>query len=248
MDEISENSKKQRIAILIDGDNAQPSLTKFILAETGKYGMITIRRNYGDWTEQNMNSWKETLHTYAIQPIQQFRYTAGKNATDSALIIDAMDILYEGVVDGFCIVSSDSDYTRLATRIREKGIFVMGVGRKTTPRAFVNACQVFVYTENLVPQPRKRPVVENKQTNHQNNKDEALQLLKSAFDLAVQDSGWAFLGTIGNHLQQLDPGFDSRTYGHSRLSSLIKTYPHVFQLKENRKRDGTTIISVKLKE
>ena len=248
MDDINENNKKQRIAILIDGDNAQPSLMKYILAETGKYGMITIRRNYGDWTEQNMNSWKETLHTYAIQPIQQFRYTAGKNATDSALIIDAMDILYEGVVDGFCIVSSDSDYTRLATRIREKGIFVMGVGRKTTPRAFVNACQVFVYTENLVPQQRKHKVVETKPSAGESNKDEALNLLKNAFDLAVQDSGWAFLGTIGNHLQQLDPGFDSRTYGHSRLSSLIREFPSVFQLKENRKRDGTSIIMVKLKE
>lgn len=248
MDEINENNKKQRIAMLIDGDNAQPSLMKYILAETGKYGMITIRRNYGDWTEQNMNSWKETLHTYAIQPIQQFRYTAGKNATDSALIIDAMDILYEGVVDGFCIVSSDSDYTRLATRIREKGIFVMGVGRKTTPRAFVNACQVFVYTENLVPQQRKQKVVETKPSAGESNTVEALSLLKNAFDLAVQDSGWAFLGTIGNHLQQLDPGFDSRTYGHSRLSSLIREFPGVFQLKENRKRDGTSIIMVKLKE
>ena len=155
MKEAFEENDKQRIAMLIDGDNAQPSLMQYILAETGKYGIITIRRNYGDWTEKNMNSWKDTLHTYAIQPIQQFRYTTGKNATDSALIIDAMDILYEGVVEGFCIVSSDSDYTRLATRIREKGVFVMGVGRKTTPRAFVNACQVFVYTENLVPQPRR---------------------------------------------------------------------------------------------
>jgi hypothetical protein len=248
MDEISEHNNKQRLAMLVDGDNAQPSLMKYILAETGKYGQITIRRNYGDWTESNMNSWKETLHTYAIQPIQQFRYTAGKNATDSALIIDAMDILYEGVVDGFCIVSSDSDYTRLATRIREKGIFVMGVGRKTTPRAFVNACQVFVYTENLVPQNRKQKVVETKHSSGEANQDEALNLLKNAFDLAVQDSGWAFLGTIGNHLQQLDPGFDSRTYGHSRLSSMIKAFPTVFQLKENRKRDGTSIMMVKLKE
>ncbi len=248
MDDVSQEVKNQRIAMLIDGDNAQPSLMKYILAETGKYGMVTIRRNYGDWTEANMNSWKDTLHTFAIQPIQQFRYTIGKNATDSALIIDAMDILYEGVVEGFCIVSSDSDYTRLATRIREKGIFVMGVGRKSTPRAFVNACQVFVYTENLVPQPRKPKPTEPKPSNSETVKDEALQLLKNAFDLAVQDSGWAFLGTIGNHLQQLDPGFDSRTYGHNRLSSLIRAYSNVFMMKENKKKDGTTIIMVKLKE
>ena len=248
MEEQSETLKNQRIAMLIDGDNAQPSLMKFILAETGKYGIVTIRRNYGDWTETNMGSWKETLHIYAIQPIQQFRYTTGKNATDSALIIDAMDVLYEGVVEGFCIVSSDSDYTRLATRIREKGVFVMGVGRKTTPRAFVNACQVFVYTENLVPQVKKQKAAETKPTNAEPAKDEALPLLKNAFDLAVQDNGWAFLGTIGNHLRQLDPGFDSRTYGHSRLSSHIRAYPDTFQIKENRKKDGTSIISVSLKE
>ena len=248
MDSTDEDTKYQRIAMLIDGDNAQPSLMKYILAETGKYGMVTIRRNYGDWTESTMNSWKDTLHTYAIQPIQQFRYTVGKNATDSALIIDAMDILYERVVDGFCIVSSDSDYTRLATRIREKGVFVMGVGKKTTPRSFVNACQVFVYTENLVPQTKKPKVVEPKPAPVEPAKDEALLLLKNAFDLAVQDSGWAFLGTIGNHLQQLDPGFDSRTYGYSRLSSLIRNYPTVFQLKENKKKDGTSIIMVKLNE
>jgi uncharacterized LabA/DUF88 family protein len=249
MDLIAEDPKNQKIAMLIDGDNAQASLMKYVLAETGKYGMVTIRRNYGDWTENNMNSWKDTLHTYAIQPVQQFRYTVGKNATDSALIIDAMDILHEGVVDGFCIVSSDSDYTRLATRIREKGIFVMGVGKKTTPRAFVNACQVFVYTENLVPQTKKPKPIENaKPAAPEPAKDEALQLLKSAFDLAVNDNGFAFLGTIGNHLQQLDPGFDSRTYGYPRLSSLIRNYPMVFTLKENKKKDGTSIIMVKLKE
>ncbi len=139
----------RRIAMLIDGDNAQPRLIENILAETGKYGIVTIRRIYGDWTTSNMKGWKDKLNENAIQPIQQFRYTIGKNATDSAMIIDAMDILYERSVDGFCLVSSDSDYTRLSTRIREKGIFVMGIGKKSTPRAFVNACEVFVYTENL---------------------------------------------------------------------------------------------------
>ena len=140
-----------RIAMLIDGDNAQPSLIQGMLTETGKYGVISIRRVYGDWTEANMKPWKNTLNLYAVQPIQQFRYTTGKNATDSAMIIDAMDLLYEGVANGFCLVSSDSDYTRLATRIREKGLFVMAIGRRDTPRAFVNACEVFIYTENLQP-------------------------------------------------------------------------------------------------
>jgi hypothetical protein len=250
MEEEIEISEKRRVAMLIDGDNAQPSLMQYILAETGKYGMVTIRRNYGDWTENNMNSWKETLHTYAIQPIQQFRYTVGKNATDSALIIDAMDILYEGVVQGFCLVSSDSDLTRLATRIREKGFFVMGIGKKTTPRSFVNACQVFVYTENLTPAKKPRTITPKKNGTEVTEKvsEEALQLLKNALDLAVQDNGWAFLGTLGNHMRQLDPSFDSRTYGHKRLSDLIRAYPNVFQLKEIRRKDGTSILSVKLKE
>ena len=137
--DIMDVTPNQRIAMLIDGDNAQPSMIEKMLAETTKYGLITIRRIYGDWTASNMGGWKEVLQTHAIQPIQQFRYTVGKNATDSAMIIDAMDLFYSGNVDGFCLVSSDSDYTRLATRIREQGIFVMGIGKKQTPRAFVNA-------------------------------------------------------------------------------------------------------------
>src|SRR6266540_75270 len=144
------NNGRQKIAILIDGDNAQSSLLPQMLVEAGRHGQVTVRRIYGDWTTNSMNSWKETLNYHAFQPIQQFRYTVGKNATDSAMIIDAMDIMHSGVVDGFCLVSSDSDYTRLATRIRETGIFVMGIGEKKTPKAFVNACDLFVYTENLV--------------------------------------------------------------------------------------------------
>ena len=151
---------RRKIAMLIDGDNAQSSLLSQMLVEAGRYGMVTVRRIYGDWTTPNMNSWKEVLNFHAIQPIQQFRYTIGKNATDSAMIIDAMDILHNRVVEGFCLVSSDSDYTRLATRIRETGIFVMGIGEKKTPKPFVNACDVFVYTENLVTEakPPKRVV------------------------------------------------------------------------------------------
>jgi hypothetical protein len=164
---------RHKIAILIDGDNAQANLLPQTLVEAGKYGLVTVRRIYGDWTTSSMNSWKDVLNFHAVQPIQQFRYTVGKNATDSAMIIDAMDLLHSGVVDGFCLVSSDSDYTRLATRIRESGVFVMGIGEKKTPKPFVNACDVFVYTSNLVaehkasrvsaprqslPQRRKKPV------------------------------------------------------------------------------------------
>jgi len=149
-DEQLSNLPRQKIAMLIDGDNAQAGLLAQMLVEAARYGQVTVRRIYGDWTTPSMNSWKETLNFHAFQPIQQFRYTIGKNATDSAMIIDAMDVLHSSVVDAFCLVSSDSDYTRLATRIRETGIFVMGIGEKKTPKPFVNACDVFVYTENLV--------------------------------------------------------------------------------------------------
>lgn len=157
-------SARHKIAILIDGDNAQANLLPQTLVEAGKYGLVTVRRIYGDWTTSSMNSWKDVLNFHAVQPVQQFRYTVGKNATDSAMIIDAMDLLHSDVVDGFCLVSSDSDYTRLATRIRESGVFVMGIGEKKTPKPFVNACDVFVYTSNLMAEHKpSRPVVQ-KQT------------------------------------------------------------------------------------
>mgnify|MGYP000850612533 CR=1 FL=1 len=255
MEESTNLARGRRMAMLIDGDNAQPSLISNMLAEASKYGLVIIRRIYGDWTTANMNGWKETLQSFAIQPIQQFRYTIGKNATDSAMIIDAMDILYEGGVDGFCLVSSDSDYTRLATRIREKGVFVMGIGKKTTPRAFVNACDVFVFTENLVaetaPAPKQSEV---KKTNggsapvSEPPSADPLPLLKRAFDLAVQDDGWAFLGVMGSHLRQLDPSFDPRTFGYKQLSALVKAYTKVFDLKMGKKGDGTFNVYVRLKE
>jgi uncharacterized LabA/DUF88 family protein len=257
MEESSNTARSRRIAMLIDGDNAQPSLINNMLAEASKYGLVIIRRIYGDWTTANMNGWKDTLQTYAIQPIQQFRYTIGKNATDSAMIIDAMDILYEGGIDGFCLVSSDSDYTRLGTRIREKGIFVMGIGKKNTPRAFVNACDVFVFAENLLvetTQPKRQTT--SKKSNggsapaveHEQPSPEALPLLMRAFDLAVQDDGWAFLGVMGTHIRQLDPSFDPRTNGYKQLSALIKAYSKVFEVKTGKKGDGTFNVYVRLKE
>lgn len=246
------NSGTRRIAMLIDGDNAQPSLIEKMLAETTKYGLISIRRIYGDWTASNMGGWKEVLQTYAIQPIQQFRYTIGKNATDSAMIIDAMDIVYTGGIDGFCLVSSDSDYTRLATRIREKGLFVMGIGKKITPRAFVNACDVFVYTQNLVPEESAPPKPNGKRKSTASHPEPSMPdpvpLLKNAFEIASQEDGWAFLGTLGHHLRQLDPGFDARTYGYKQLSLMINAYPKFFITKEVKSQDGTSVIYVKLKE
>ncbi len=248
MKDTTENVESVRIAMLIDGDNAQPSLMSNMLAETGKYGFVTIRRIYGDWTTANMNGWKDTLQTHAIQPIQQFRYTIGKNATDSAMIIDAMDVLYEGIVNGFCLVSSDSDYTRLATRIREKGFFVMGIGKKMTPRAFVNACNVFVYTENLVPDSVVSKRSSTRKTSGTSDTPDPQKLLDQAFDLAVQDDGWANLGVVGQHLRQLDPGFDPRTYGYKQLSLLIRAYPEKFKVREVKQANGTSIISLRLKE
>ena len=244
--------ESRRIAMLIDGDNAQPSLIEKMLTEAGKYGLVTIRRIYGDWTTESMKGWKETLHVHAIQPIQQFRYTIGKNATDSAMIIDAMDILYGGVVNGFCLVSSDSDYTRLATRIREKGFFVMGIGKKSTPRAFINACEIFIYVENLLAEADiSRPKATKpakKARAAEPVPPEPLPLLKSAFEMAVQDDGWAFLRTMGSRLRQLDPGFDPRTYGSRQLSFLIRTYSDVFEVKEVKSQDGRSLIYAKLRE
>lgn len=243
--------KSRKIALLIDGDNAQPSLIGDILAEVGKYGLITIRRIYGDWTTVNMAGWKKVLHENAIQPVQQFRYTVGKNATDSALIIDAMDILHSGLVDGFCIVSSDSDYTRLATRIREAGYFVMGIGKRSTPKAFVNACNVFIYTENLGSREKERrrrsSGGEKTATESHPRGFDPLPLLKAAVDMATDEDGWAKLSTIGFYLRQLDPGFDPRTYGFRQLSQLFKAYPEVFDLRFENER-GLTRIWVRIKE
>jgi len=239
---------RSKIAMLIDGDNAQAGLLSQMLVEAGRHGQVTVRRIYGDWTTNSMNSWKDTLNFHAFQPIQQFRYTVGKNATDSAMIIDAMDILHSGVVDGFCLVSSDSDYTRLATRIRETGIFVMGIGEKKTPKPFVNACDVFVYTENLVAT-KKAPSQQKPLKGGAKKKDEPdpIPLLTQAFEMAVQQDGWAALSNMGNALYQLDPAFDPRTYGHKQLSKMISKYKERFEIRL-QEIDGSTLFHVKLKE
>ena len=245
----------RRLALLIDGDNAQASLLEQTIAEANKYGVVTIRRVYGDWTEPNMKSWKEALHTSALQPFQQFRYTTGKNATDSAMIIDAMDILYTAGVDGFCLVSSDSDYTRLATRIREKNLFVMGIGKANTPRAFVNACDVFVYTENLAteqPRPKSEPASARggKSTSAVQSAEPLLSvesLFETAFDQAAQDNGWAQLSMVGTKLRQLDPAFDPRTYGFRTLSQLVNAHQEIFEVRR-KKGSGQPIIFVRLKD
>ena len=231
--------------MLIDGDNAQPSLIEYVLAETAKYGIVTTRRIYGDWTTPQMSGWKDSLHSYAVQPVQQFRYTTGKNATDSALIIDAMDLLHSGAVQGFCIVSSDSDYTRLATRIREQGLFVMGIGRSDTPKSFVNACEVFVYTENLSPQTKREtpdvPVAREVDSSWK-------KTITRAIELAAQDDGWAHLAAVGIYLRKLDPAFDPRSYGHKQLSLLVKSCPELIEMREDSKtQGGPSSVHVRLK-
>ena len=227
--------------MMVDGDNAQPSLLEHVLAETAKYGIVTTRRIYGDWTGPQMSGWKDSLHTHAVQPMQQFRYTVGKNSTDSALIIDAMDLLHDGSVEGFCIVSSDSDYTRLATRIREQGLFVMGVGRSDTPKSFVNACEVFVYTENLSPEPESEGRVAKVASS------DWTRMAERAIEMSVQDDGWAFLSAVGIRLRQLDPAFDPRTYGYKQLSLLIKSRPNLFEIRESGSGGGPTPVHVRTK-
>lgn len=234
---MDEQTQQQKFAVLIDGDNAQASLLPQILAEVSKAGLITIKRIYGDWPTPNMSSWKNLLHKYAIQPMQQFRYTTGKNATDSAMIIDAMDLLHGNDVDGFCIVSSDSDYTRLATRIREEGLFVIGVGEKKTPEAFINACNQFIYCENLAVtrEIKKKPRGKLGKKGKPGTSD-PLPLLIQGFETAAKEEEWVYLAAMGNVLRQLDPAFDPRTYGHQQLQSLIKDYPETFVLKQDKSK------------
>ena len=230
---MEEQSEQLRFAVLIDGDNAQASLLPKILAEVSKVGRITIKRIYGDWTTTSMNSWKSSLHKHAIQPVQQFRYTVGKNSTDSAMIIEAMDLLHSDNVGGFCIVASDSDYTRLATRIREEGLSVIGVGEKKTPEAFVNACNQFIYCENLI---APRVLKKKEAREEKSDVSDPLNLLLEGFNLAAKEEEWIHLSSLGLVLRQLEPAFDPRTYGHQKLQSLIKQYPQTFTLKRDTSR------------
>lgn len=236
------------IAVLIDGDNAQAELIESILAEASKYGRISFRRIYGDWTEPQMNRWKLYLQKHAILPIQQFRNTKGKNATDSSLIIDAMDILHKENVEAFCIVSSDSDFTRLATRLREARKFVLGIGERKTPEPFIKACSQFVYTENL--DVNKEPTFQNsvflKKKEKTSQKDsnvfskqesieapDPLPLILKAYDLAVGDDGKVLLSSLGIVLLKLDPSFDPRTYNKKRLLDLVEKYSDIFEIDKN---------------
>jgi len=219
-----ENAASQKkLAVLIDADNSQPSIVEALLAEIAKYGVASVKRIYGDWTTPNLKGWKEVLLEYAIQPVQQFRYTVGKNATDSALIIDAMDLLYTDKLDGFCIVSSDSDFTRLASRMREAGMMVYGFGEKKTPKPFVGACDKFIFTE-ILREDKTADVTPPKMTATNQLKQDArlINLLRNAVEDSADEDGWAYLGNVGQNIANQSPEFDPRNYGYKKLGELIK--------------------------
>ncbi|NVK04463.1 MAG: NYN domain-containing protein [Flavobacteriia bacterium] len=211
------------LAVLIDGDNIPSRNVKEMMQEIAKYGNPTIKRIYGDWTRPGLNKWKSLLLENAITPVQQYAYTSGKNATDSAMIIDAMDILYSEHADGFCLVSSDSDFTRLATRLREAGKLVIGIGEKKTPNPFIVACDKFVYVEILRDASNEK--VEKKEKDKSDvdvitNKE--INLIRSSINALSDDDGWAFLGDVGSLIQKKQPNFDSRNYGYEKLTPMIK--------------------------
>ncbi len=210
-----------KLAVLIDADNAQPSIVDGLLAEIANYGKASVKRIYGDWTGLGLKGWKEVLLDYSIQPMQQFAYTKGKNATDSALIIDAMDLLYTGRFDGFCIVSSDSDFTKLASRIREAGLIVYGFGEKKTPSSFVSACDKFIYTEVLRAKTDESAVIAKKSANELKGDTKLVSLLRNAIEVSSDDSGWAHLGPVGSNIAKQSPEFDPRNYGYAKLGELV---------------------------
>ncbi|MEA4853720.1 MAG: NYN domain-containing protein [Christensenella sp.] len=223
-------SNEKRIAVLIDADNVSDKYIKFIFDEIPKYGTPTYKRIYGDWTTTQNASWKKVLLDYSIAPIQQYGYTRGKNSTDSALIIDAMDILYSGSVDGFCIISSDSDFTRLAGRLRESGMLVIGMGEKKTPSPFIAACEIFKYLEILAANTEEKENSTDEKDEKNDaaktamaNKAQLTKSIKAIVNDISDDDGWAFLGAVGNRLNKRYPDFDSRNYGYARLTQLVES-------------------------
>lgn len=227
-----ESSSTEKLAVLIDADNAQASTIHELFAEVSRYGTASVKRAYGDWTTQNLKGWKDVLHKLAIQPVQQFSYTVGKNATDSSLIIDAMDLLHSGGLDGFCLVSSDSDFTRLATRIRETGLLVYGFGEKKTPLPFVAACDKFIYTEILKPQEALAA--------QEHQLIAPLEpMLRAAIEASAREDGWSLLSGVGSMISKNNPSFDPRNYGCAKLGELVRKQPYL-EVKEVSTFVGST--------
>ncbi len=231
-----------RLAVLIDGDNTTPTIIEALLAEIAKYGSATVKRAYGDWTTTRLTGWKEAVNAHAIQPMQQFAYTTGKNATDSALIIDAMDLLYTGNLDGFCLVTSDSDFTKLASRLRESGKAVYGFGEPKTPKSLVAACDRFVYLDVLrsaqkseQPSEARSESAPARRSGAELRQDAKLvKLLREGIDVASDDDGWAHLGQVGTYVAKQAPDFDSRNWGYAKLVDLVAA----IELFEVRRPDG----------
>ena len=234
---INTNGQTQKLAVLIDADNAQPSIIEGLLAEIAKYGTASVKRIYGDWTGSHLKGWKEVLLVYSIQPIQQFRYTVGKNATDAAMIIDGMDLLYINKFDGFCIVSSDNDFTKLASRIREAGLVVYGFGEKKTPEAFVSACDKFIYTEVLSSKEDESHPIRKKSTQELKQDTKLVNLLRNSIEASSDDSGWSHLAPVGNNIAKQAPDFDPRNYGYTKLGELIAA-TKLFEIEERSVDSG----------
>lgn len=229
-----------RLAVLIDGDNIPSAYVKEMMEEIAKHGNPTIKRIYGDWTKPQLSKWKNILLENAVTPIQQYGYTQGKNATDSAMIIDAMDILYSGKVDGFCLVSSDSDFTRLATRLREAGMNVIGIGEKKTPDPFIVACDRFIYIEILKSQVKDSAATSKEKETKKSDVDKitpkVIKLISHTISDVADDDGWAFLGDVGSLLQKKQPNFDSRNYGYQKLTPMINAIDKFeIESRENQK-------------
>lgn len=242
-----------KLAVLIDGDNIPSGYVKEMMEEIAKYGNPTIKRIYGDWTKPTLAKWKNLLLENAITPIQQYGYTTGKNATDSAMIIDAMDILYSEKVNGFCLVSSDSDFTRLATRLREAGMLVYGMGQKKTPHPFIVACDKFIYIEILKKQSQENEEESTENTNQEKNQVEkitvkVINLIASSISDVADEEGWAFLRDVGSLLQKKQPNFDARNFGFQKLTALIRSIKN-FEIQERESQKGNfNLIYVRIKE
>ena len=231
------DEKIEKLAVLIDADNAQPLILDGLLSEIAKYGTANVKRIYGDWTLPRLKGWKEHLLQYSIQPIQQFGYTSGKNSTDSSLIIDAMDLLYTGKFDGFCIVSSDSDFTRLASRIREAGLIVYGFGERKTPKAFVSACDKFIFTEVLRSKDNGNEKISRKTTSELKQDTKLVNLLRNAVEASSDESGWACLAAVGSNIANQASEFDPRNYGYKKLGELMSA-TNIFQIEERTVGNG----------
>ena len=236
---VAPEESQRRLAVLIDADNAQAATIDGLLAEIAKFGIASVKRIYGDWTQPQLGSWKKILLEHSIVPVQQFGYTKGKNATDSALIIDAMDLLYTGRFDGFCLVSSDSDFTRLASRLREHGLTVYGFGERKTPEPFVAACDKFIYTEILVGKDDEAAVAAPRSAAQLKQDTRLVNLLRGAVEAASDDSGWANLAVVGSVIAKQAPDFDARNYGYAKLGELFAA-SELFEIEKRKIGDGTS--------